>query len=201
MRRARQIMDEIKKILPEVLSVLGILILLAAGLWTYFFRMPCRIEADCRGRGIDAAQIRGWEEQEKDSYGGIIGMAGWRTENMRTVSSPGTGRQKLSEVTGVYGEADLVYPAKLLSGAYEFPAYTDACILTADLSDALFGSTDTAGELVKAGGELLVVAGVIDRDGFCILKPIREGPIEYAAFRFTRRYQAKARAWQRIGGQ
>ena len=74
-----------------------------------------------------------------------------------------------------------------------------ACVLSAELSDALFGSTDTAGELVKAGGELLAVAGVIDREGVFLLKRADSGQIEYAAFRMSRRYQAEAKARQRVG--
>ena len=74
-----------------------------------------------------------------------------------------------------------------------------ACILSGELSDALFGSTDTAGELVRIDGELMAVAGVIDKDGVCLLRRADSGQIEYAAFRMSRRYQAEAKARQRIG--
>ena len=189
--------------LPETLSAAGIVILLAFGVRGYLFASPCRVETDCRGLDISVEQMKAWEEQEKGGYNGILDMAGWRTEKQQNVTAVSTGRSKVSGIVAVCGSASLVYPAKILSGDYILP-YAEgfgraACILSAELSDALFGSTDTAGELVKAGSELMAVAGVIDKEGVFLLRRADSGQIEYAAFRMSRRYQAEAKARQRIG--
>ncbi len=205
----------------EAFCAAGIAVMAGMALWTYIYATPCRVETDCRGMGIDVARLREWEEQEKDAYSGILDMAGWRIGKQQNVQSVSTGRRKSAAVVEVYGSAYLVYPAKLLSGDYVLPrpeadetSQTDGagagmasgaggrkmCILTEELSDALFGSTDTAGESVKADGELLTVAGVIDKEGLYLLKTASEGTIEYAAFRMARRYQAEAKARQRVGG-
>lgn len=247
---------------PEFLAAAGAAAMLGAAGWTYLFGSPCRVEADCRGLGIDVDQMKSWEEQEKDGYSGIISMAGWRFEKQQIVTSVSTGRRKPSSVVAVYGSASLAYPAKLLSGNCELPwaekttgvsggsggtaennisaaaagssgvnngaaennvsaaaagpsgansgaaandapvaaAGVSACILTAELSDALFGSFDTAGELVKVGDELLAVTGVIDREGCCLLRPAAGGTIEYAAFWLSERYQAGIKVRQRVRG-
>lgn len=88
------------------------------------------------------------------------------------------------------------------------------CILTRELSDALFGSTDTVGEGIRiresirtgAGSqtgkesrteeEILIVRGVIDKEGKWLLRPVSEGSIESVAFRMRSRYQAEAKARQ-----
>lgn len=220
MKPENEILRRVLSWLPEILSAAGIGILLAVGIRGYLFMSPCRIETDCRGLDISVEQMKTWEEQEKGGYNGILDMAGWRTEKQQTVTAVSTGRSKVSGIVAVYGSASLVYPAKILAGDYALP-YADgsggaaagdtaegtlalswhlpACILSAELSDALFGSTDTAGELVKAGGELLAVAGVIDKEGVFLLRRADSGQIEYAAFRMSRRYQAEAKARQRVG--
>ena len=48
--------------------------------WNYMFRMPCRMEADCRGKRVEAGTMKRWEEREEDGYLGIINMAGWRVD-------------------------------------------------------------------------------------------------------------------------
>lgn len=212
MKLENEILRRVLSRVPEALSAAGIVILLAAGIRGYLFASPCRVETDCRGLDISVEQMKAWEEQEKDGYNGILDMAGWRTEKQQTVTAVSTGRSKVSGIVAVYGSASLVYPAKILSGDYALPYVDDprggtvgyskgaaACILSAELSDALFGSTDTAGELVKAGGELLAVAGVIDEEGVFLLRRADSGQIEYAAFRMSRRYQAEAKARQRVG--
>ncbi len=212
MKTENKILRRIFSRLPEAFSAAGILILLAAGIRGYLFGSPCRIETDCRGLDISVEQMKSWEEQEKGGYNGILDMAGWRTEKQQTVTAVSTGRSKVSGIVAVYGSASLVYPAKILSGDYALPYaegfgdgapvlswHLPACILSAELSNALFGSTDTAGELVKAGGELLAVAGVIDKEGVFLLRQTDSGQIEYAAFRMFHRYQAEEKARQRVG--
>ncbi len=211
----------------EILAAAGILLLGGLGLWSRYFAEPCRVEADCRGYGIDVKQMMEWERQEREGYNGILDMAGWRVENQQTVTAVSTGRKKTSGVVAVCGSASLVYPSALLSGNCELPdarpesgdaengaetssqadgtAYRGgqsrpSCILTGELSDALFGSGDTAGELVEIGGEVLTVAGVIDRGGLCLLRAASDGAVEYAAFRMSRRYQAEEKVRQRIRG-
>ncbi len=202
------------RFVPEILAAAGIMLLLGLGLWNYYFESPCRVEIDCRGMDIDVNRLRAWEKQERDSYNGILDLAGWRIEKQQTVASVSTGRRKMSSVAAVYGSASLVWPAKILSGDYAlpYPAGPDdgpeaasfrarpSCILTRELSEELFGSSDTAGELVLCGGETLTVAGVIDRDGLYLLKAASEGPVEYAAFRMAKRWQAEAKARQRAEG-
>lgn len=213
MRELERMIESVRKLLPELFFTIGILVILCAGLGTWLFCMPCRIEADCRGRDIDVKQMQIWEEQAKDGSYGILAMAGWRTERMQTVSSVSTGRRALTMVTGVCGDAALVYPAKILAGNYALPATDDeklqngkngriqrsGCILTGELSDELFGSLDTAGELVKTEDGILVITGVIDKDGKQLLKPVSEGDLEYAAFRVPRRWQAEEKVWELCG--
>ncbi len=268
MKLENKILRRVLSWLPEALSAVGIVILLAAGIRGYLFASPCRVETDCRGLDISVEQMKAWEEQEKGGYNGILDMAGWRTEKQQSVTAVSTGRSKVSGIVAVYGSASLVYPAKILSGDYILP-YAEgfggsgaadggmagnsvagggtagngaaggaadggmagdskeagatetlkgdvlgtgasggtpalswrmpACVLSGELSDALFGSTDTAGELVRIGGELLAVAGVIDKEGVFLLRRADSGQIEYAAFRMSRRYQAEAKARQRVG--
>ena len=269
MKLENEILRRVLSRLPETLSAVGIVILLAVGVRGYLFASPCRVETDCRGLDISVEQMKAWEEQEKGGYNGILDMAGWRTEKQQNVTAVSTGRSKVSGIVAVYGSASLVYPAKILSGDYSLPyaegfggsgAVDDgmagngvvgsgtagngtagggaadgsvvgdskeagaaavlrkdawgtgasggtpalswrmpACILTAELSDALFGSTDTAGELVRIDGELLAVAGVVDEEGGFLLRRADSGQIEYAAFRMSHRYQAEAKARQRVG--
>lgn len=216
-----------KERLGALLSAAGIAVLFSIALWTYFFVTPCRIEADCRGMEVDAAQIRSWEEQERANPGGILDMAGWRIGGQQAVFAVSTGRRKTSAVLEVCGSAALVFPAEILSGDYALPSYETesggggmgnassqtpemaagalsrippACILTKELSDALFGSTDSAGETVKVGDEILTVAGVIDKEGLFLLKSAAGGRMDYVAFRMSRRYQARARARQLVTG-
>ncbi len=216
-----------KERLAAFLSAAGIAALLSFALWTYFFTTPCRVEEDCRGMEVDEAQIRSWEEQERENPSGILlDTAGWRVGDQQAVSAVSTGRQKTSSVLEVCGSAALVFPVKILSGDYALPYEAEsggdgtrdassqtpetaagtvsrnppACILTKELSDALFGSTDSAGETVKVGDEVLTVAGVIDKEGFCLLKSAAGGRMDYVAFRMRRHYQARALARQLIEG-
>ncbi len=226
MPELRRIVEAAGGVILELVSIAGILVILCGGLWYYFFCVPYRTFTDCRGRDIDVAQMKIWEEQEKENYSDILSMAGWRTEKMETVWSVSTGRRSLTGVVGVYGDASLVYPAKILAGDYALSVWDDGnyaparndenhelsareggrpqkgrrdCVLTGELSDDLFGSTDTAGELIQTEDEILVVQGVIDREGKWLLKPVSDGPVEYVSFRMSRRYQAEEKARQMTG--
>ncbi len=184
----------------DIFLAAGILVMSLAALWGYYFAVPCRVEEDLRGLGIDVARMMQWEKEEKDRESGILDMAGWRIERTAQIVSVSTGRKTTAGVIAVYGNAALVSPAGILSGDYALPAGTEAgaCILTKDLSDALFGSTDTAGELIRIGDELLAVSGVIDKEGPTLLRASSEGPLEYAAFRISRRFRARQKAIMRI---
>lgn len=242
MRQLKQIAAQVAHRLPELISAVGILAILGVGLWSWFFCSPCRIVTDCRGRDIDVEQMKVWEERARDGTSDILAMAGWRIERMETVTSTSTGRQATTSVLGIYGDAALVEPAKILAGDYALlylkngkwgnrkPEGKEAdgranegrepgsrrpgCILTRELSDALFGSTDTVGEGIRiresirtgAGSqtgkesrteeEILIVRGVIDKEGKWLLRPVSEGSIESVAFRMRSRYQAEAKARQ-----
>ncbi len=194
--------------LPELAAVLGILALAGGWAWSYCFMTPCRVEIDCRGRGIRVEEVITWGNQESAGYNGIQDIAAWRLETSQTVTSVSTGRRAAASIAAVCGNAGLAYPAKILSGSCSLAGAYDPggtmrpdgfCIITAELSDALFGSSETAGELVRTGEELLSVAGVIDRKGKLLLHAAAEGQIEYAAFRMSSRYQAESRARQQVG--
>ncbi len=194
--------------LPELAAVLGILALAGGWAWVYCFMTPCRVEIDCRGRGIRVEEVITWGNQDAAGYNGIQDIAAWRLENRQTVMSISTGRKSTASIAGVCGNAGLAYPAKILSGNCSLAGAYDpggtmrpagSCVITAELSEALFGSSETVGELVRAGEELLSVAGVIDRKGKMLLHAAEEGQIEYAAFRMSSRYQAESRARQQVG--
>lgn len=176
-------------------------VILGAGAWGWMFYQPCRLETDCRGRGVETATLKRWEEQEKDGYLGILDMAGWRLKARQPVSSISTGRRKSCGILGVYGNMQLVYPEKLLSGSYGTAGKEECCVISEGLADALFGSADVAGELVRADGKVLRIAGVIEKEEPVLMMPVSDGAIEQLAVTMDSRFQAEKRFSQLLEGR
>lgn len=167
--------------------LLVIIALMAAAMAVFIYHMfdkSSRIQVDCRGYKVDVDVIKRWEEQEKDGYLGLTGMTGWRVDDQDTVESVSTGRSQSTKVIGVYGPMDMVYDVNIISGNYGLAAEDGYCVLSVGLADALFGGTDTAGERVRFGGHILTVAGVIDKKGNYLLRPIKEGRVEQMELEF-----------------
>ena len=101
--------------------------------WNYMFRMPCRMEADCRGKRVEAGTMKRWEEREEDGYLGIINMAGWRVDEQQIVCSVSTGRKAAAKVVSVHGSMELVEKADILCGRYGLDADGDYCVLCSGL--------------------------------------------------------------------
>lgn len=176
-------------------------VILGMSAWGWLFYQPCRLETDCRGCAVEAATLKRWEEQEKDGYLGILDMAGWRLLARQPVSSISTGRRKNCRIIGVYGNMQLVYPEKLLSGSYGIAGKEDCCVISEGLADALFGSADVAGELVRADGKILRIAGVIEKEEPVLMMPVSDGAIEQIAVTMDSRFQAEKRFSQLLEGR
>ncbi len=171
----------------------------AAGL--YLFSMPCRLEEDCTGAGVDAQTIKRWEEKEKIMDRGILAIAGWRMERGEEVISLGTGRRKQARIVAVCGSMELVFPERILSGNCGVVANKEGCVLSKGLADALFGSVDVEGEkicLQETGGEesdggrkAFVVVGVIDKEGEYLMIYTEKGTMDRLAVSFKNRFQAR----------
>ncbi len=200
----------------------NLVFLAASAIRLYLFITPCRLEADCRGCGVDTEWLKQWEEQQKDGGQGILKMAAWQVGSREEILAVSTKRKESARPLGVYGSLDQVFSADLLSGAWGLTGREDACVLSRDLAEALFGSTEVTGEQIlleelswassetlngaegqpspidssakKEKGkrkQLLVVAGVMDREGKYLLVPMSEGTVETVSVLFERRFQAE----------
>ena len=200
----------------------NLVFLAASAIRLYLFITPCRLEADCRGCGADTEWLKQWEEQQKDGGQGILKMAAWQVGSREEILAVSTKRKESARPLGVYGSLDQVFSADLLSGTWGLTGREDACVLSRDLAEALFGSTEVTGEQIlleelswtssetsnnakdqpspinssakKEKGKrklLLVVAGVMDREGKYLLVPMSEGTVETVAVLFERRFQAE----------
>ena len=159
--------------------------------WNYMFRMPCRMEADCRGKRVEAGTMKRWEEREEEGYLGIVNMAGWRVDEQQIVCSVSTGRRRTTKVVSVYGSMELVEKADILCGRYGLDVDGDYCVLCSGLASHLFGSTQVAGECVKVGQERFIVAGVIEKEEDMVMIPMTEGPVDQLAVFFDNRVGAE----------
>ena len=176
--------------------------MVAAG-WGLAYAMlekPGPVTVDCRGQNIDVETLRSWEKQEKDGYLGLVGIAGWRVESQEEVTAVSTGKRSRTRVTGIYGPMDLVYPAKILAGNYGFASESGYCVLSEALAYELFGNTDIAGEQCRFDGQILTVAGVIDKKEKYLLLPITEGRIEHLSLEFKSRRKVDEKVKELLGG-
>lgn len=148
---------------------------------------PYRMEADCRGLGIDMEAMKHREESGRYQTLGIITIAGWRIEKQQSVTSVSTGRKAAPTVMAVYGSMELVIPSSVLSGRYGLDTEGEFCVLSEGLARRLFGSTEVAGECVKTEEGIYIVSGVIRREEEFLMIPAKEGPVEEVA--------VKAKGW------
>lgn len=178
---------------------MGILALGAGIGWYQMFYMPYCVRVDLGGREIDVEIMKRWEEREKDGTMGIIRMAGWRMENQMTVSAVGTGRGQRAQIIGVYGSMEIVEKASILSGRYGLAVGEDYCVLSESLARQLFGGVDVVGQKVKLRQKVMIVAGVIDKEGDYLLMPVEDGRIEKMAVEFRGRMGAGEKVEDFIG--
>lgn len=184
----------------------GMLIVITASMvaagWGLAYAMlekPGPVTVDCRGQKIDVETLRNWEKQEKEGYLGLVGIAGWRVENQEEVTAVSAGKRIHTKVTGVYGPMDMVYPAKILAGNYGLASESGYCVLSKDLAYELFGNTDIAGEQCQVAGEILTVAGVIDKKEKYLMLPITEGRIEHLSLEFKSRRKVDEKVKELLG--
>ncbi len=200
------------------------MIIVGLGARWYLFDIPCCLELDCQGYGIGTEQLKYWEEQEKRESQGILDIAGRNTGGYEEIQAVATGRKETAQIIGVYGNMKLAFPARILSGVYDTIGQQDACVLSAELADALFGSlevegesicfypakerekmelaaekTETAEQITIKQRVCLKVAGVIDAKGKFLLAFAKNGEIEILTVRFKRRFQAEEKLKQLIG--
>lgn len=186
-----------KKIVSGFLFV-NTMFLLVTAMRLYWFVIPCRLEVDCRGYGVDTEWLKQWERQEEKEGEGILAMAGWQ-EGVRTeIVAVSTRRKEQAKILRVYGSMEQVFSADLLSGSCGLVGREDVCVLSQDLAEALFGSMEVVGEQVQSDGELLEVAGVLAQEGEYLLVLMTEGEVERIAVLFERRFQAKERMQERF---
>lgn len=180
-------------LLMSVMVGAALLIYLAVG-------RPGRIMVDCRGYQVDVNVMKRWEKEERNGYLGLTNMAGWRVENRGAVSAVDTGKSQKTQVIGVWGPMDMVYPADILSGSYGLAVEDGYCVLSGELAFDLFGGTDAAGERISMEGRILTVAGVIDKKGDYLLHPVTEGPFEQLALQFKNSYKMRDKAQELLDG-
>lgn len=200
--------DMIRKIL-FFMVFLNLILMAGIGGRLYWFCRSARIEAECRGYGIDVETLKGWEELEEK---GIQDLAGWRIRERVMIWGESTKRSQSAQVLEVYGNMELALPADILAGTYGLTGREDVCVMTGELADALFGGVDVVGEQVwyleedtaKGQGKQtqsrmgtqkrsLTVAGVIDQKGQRLLVCAQAGDMEWVAVRFQERFQIKER--------
>lgn len=178
-------------------------VLLAAAGWGLVYAMyekPGPTVVDCRGLNIEVETLRQWEEQEKEGYLGLVGVAGWRVENQKEVTVVATGKSLHTRVTGIYGPMSMVYPANIVSGAYGYAFGREYCVLSESLAYELFGTTDVENELVRYDGTILTVAGVIDKKEKYLLVPVTEGKVEQLSLQFKSRRNVEEKVKELLGG-
>lgn len=185
----------------------GFIVLIGAALfgmlwWNYMFHTPCRMEVDCRGKGIETKIMRQWEirEEEGDSYLGILKMAGWRVDEEQTVCSVSTGRKRVAKVLSIYGSMELVEETDILCGRYGLDVEGRFCVLSKGLAGHLFGCTEVAGECIKMERDRFIVAGVVDIEEDFLMIPMNEGRIDHLAVMFENREGAGEKLQRLIGG-
>ena len=167
------------------------LVMAAALVWRGLFALPCRLETDCRGRGIEAKSLRRWEETGEGISMGVTALAGWRVEEQEIVTSVSTGRRQISRVIAVYGPMNLVLPGEVLDGKCGVDADRESCVVSEALALHLFGSREASGECIKNGSRYLIIAGVVEADEDLLLIPTEEGAVEYLAVRFDASVEAQ----------
>lgn len=171
------------------MMLMGICFLLGTFLYGWY-QKPFLISTDCRGYQIDSIMLQQMREQEKDGYLGVLAIAGWRTEPNAMVTAPATGRGCITRVLAVDGPMDMVFPVDILSGSYGQAVGEEFCVLTKPLAYELFGNT-SAGGLIWHEGNLLTVAGVIDKEEAWLLIPSEHGKIEELTICFQNRQRWK----------
>lgn len=177
---------------------LNVVFLLVTAVRLYWFVMPCRLEVDCRGYGVDTEWLKQWEEEEAERGEGVLAMAGWQGGVRGEIAAASTGRKEQAQILRVYGSMEQVFWADMLAGSCGLVGREDACVLSQDLAEALFGSVETVGEQIYWDGTLLEVAGVLAQEGGYLLIWMTEGEVERVAVLFERRFQAKERMKERF---
>ncbi|MCI8660151.1 MAG: ABC transporter permease [Lachnospiraceae bacterium] len=172
-----------------------------SGLRLTFFYTPYRVEVDCTGAGLDVETVKRWENKESLRDLGILTMAGWSVGSPEEVLSLGTKRRERAQIVKVWGNMELVFPARILSGTYGVVGKEEGCVLSKGLAEALFGSVDVAGERIcfqekGEGRRELIVEGVIDKEGEYLLTFVEKGKVDFFAARFQSRFQAREKLWE-----
>lgn len=165
----------------------------AAPVVTRYLNSPCRVETDCRFKKVQMEEILALQEQEKENGGmtGLRAVAAWRFGEAGRVKEPFTGKYEETGTVYVCGSMPVAFPDPVLSGSYEQIMSSDDCVVTKELSNALFGSVDTAGCNLILEGKCYRIAAVTDRKEMLILIPEEEGRVETAAFLFENRERIK----------
>lgn len=182
-------------------ALVGICILAMAGTaaWYWMFFRPYCVRVDCRGRGFDVETVKQWEKQGEQGAFGMERAAGWRIEKQQSICSVSTSRRQRAKIICVYGAMDLAEPGDILSGRYGLAMGEDYCVLSGDLARNLFGSVQVAGEWVKIGTEKMMVAGVVDKEGDFLMRPVTEGRVEQVAVEFQGWLGAASKAKELMG--
>ena len=171
----------------------------AAAVWRLWFLIPCRVEADCRGRETSVEDIRQWEEQDDQGALGLFRLDGWRIDREQQVFSVNTGRHQSARIISVYGSMELAGQGELLCGRYGLPLEGDFCVVTEALARELLGSTWILGEPLQLGGRRMTVAGVIRSQERILLMPMEEGVIQQLAVELKGCGRARERVERMMG--
>ena len=188
----------------------------------YWFCMPSRMEAECRDYGIDVETLKMWEDQEAQGMLALAGwrfrervmVSGVSTKRRQTAQVMEVyGNMELAApariLSGTYGllgrEDTCVLTGELadaLFGSVDVVGEQVSCLQTdvgwthrkhAGASGNGTGQGKQAGAQDGSTNHILTVAGVIDKEGQCLLTFTQSGEIERVAVRFRERFQIKER--------
>ena len=172
------------QVLAKVGFAICILAVTGMAVWYWMFSRPYCVYVDCRGQGFDVETVKQWERRGEQGAFGMRKVAGWRIEKQQIICCASTYRRQRAKIICVYGAMELVDPGDILSGRYGLAMGGDYCVLSKDLARHLFGSVQVAGEWVKMGTEKMMVAGVVDKEGDFLMRPVAEGSMEEVAVEF-----------------
>lgn len=148
------------------------------------WQSPCRVVQDCKQQEITIESLQKLEEQEKEGVTGLLGVTAWRYGETSAVTEPWSGKKETAAIIEVYGNMSQVFSARVLSGSSGQVMGKGDCILTKELSYALFGSLDTTGCSLKYAGKTYRIAAIIDKKGMLLLLPAKSGKVDQAVFLF-----------------
>ena len=113
------------------------------------------------GEGISpAAVLRQEKIAREDQMEEIPEIALWKLKAETSVSNQEENREATTQLFSVFGTAQLIAEAPLLSGAYPARSDADGCTVSKGLAEAIWGNTQVLGLAIRLDEKLYYVRGV-----------------------------------------